>query len=86
MFEDPDRRRNDTKANDMEGRNSQQDQNQRKAVVTGFHDSTRSTRHTERNHTDYRNVNGTNSDPVSNKADQFNDNDEKITLPDQQTY
>ena len=40
LQEDFDRRRNDTKANDMEGKNSQEDQNQRKAVVTGFHDDT----------------------------------------------
>ena len=40
MLEDPHRRRNDTKANGMEGNNSQEDQNQRRAVVTGFHDDT----------------------------------------------
>ena len=36
-LEGPDRRRSDTKANDIEGKNSQADQNQRRAVVTGFH-------------------------------------------------
>ena len=40
MLEDLDRRKNDTKAHDMEGNNSQGDQNQRKAVVAGFHDDT----------------------------------------------
>ena len=37
ILEDPDRRRRDTKANDMEGKNSQEDQNQGRAL-TGFHD------------------------------------------------
>ena len=40
MLEDPDSRRSETKANDMEGNNSQEDQNQGTAVVTGFHDDT----------------------------------------------
>ena len=33
-LDDPDRRRSDTKAIDMESKNSQEDQNQRRAVVT----------------------------------------------------
>ena len=40
MLEDRYRRRSDTKANDMEGNNSQEDQNQRRAVVIGVHDDT----------------------------------------------
>ena len=40
MLEDPDRRRSDMKANDVEAKKSQEKQNQRKAVVTRFHDDT----------------------------------------------
>ena len=38
MLEDPNSRGSETKANDVEGNNSQEDQNQRRAVVTGFHE------------------------------------------------
>ena len=71
MLEDPDRRRNDTKANDMEGKNSQEDQNWRKTVVTGFHDDTTTpeVQDTLKEIMDHRNVNGTYSDQVSKKAD-----------------
>ena len=61
-----DRRRRDTKASDMKGTNAQEDQNLRRAVVTGFHDD--STRHSDRNHNDNRNVNGTTSDQMSKQC------------------
>ena len=69
MLEDPDRRRNDTKANDMEVDSSQE--NQRKAVVTGFLDDTRAQEVQDKlkDHNDHRNVIGTDSDQVSHKAD-----------------
>ena len=40
LLEDPNSRGSETKANDVEGNNSQEDQNQRRAVVTGFHEDT----------------------------------------------
>ena len=40
MLEDPQRRRSETKAHYMEGITSQENQNQRRAVVKGFHDDT----------------------------------------------
>ena len=40
MLEDPNSRGSETKANDMEGNKTQEDQNQRTAVMTGFHDDT----------------------------------------------
>ena len=54
MLKDPNNRGSEMKANGMEGNISQEDQNQRRAVVAGFHDdtTTRCTRHTQRNHND----------------------------------
>ena len=74
ILEDPNNRGSEMKANSMEGNSSQEDQNQRRAVVAGFHDDTTeqegSSRHTvERNHNNDMNVNGSNSDHVSNRAD-----------------
>ena len=40
MLEDPNNRGSEMKANDMEGTKAQEEQNQRRAVVTGFHDDT----------------------------------------------
>ena len=40
MLKDPNNRGSEIKANDMEGNKTQADQNQRRAVVTGFHDDT----------------------------------------------
>ena len=40
MLEDPNNRGSETKANDMEGNKTQEDQNQKRAVVTGFHHDT----------------------------------------------
>ena len=40
MLEDPNNSGSERKANDMEGTKAQEEQNQRRAVVTGFHDDT----------------------------------------------
>ena len=40
MLEDPNRKGSETKVKDMEGNKTQEDQNQRRAVVAGFHDDT----------------------------------------------
>ena len=40
VLEDPNNRGSEMKENDMEGNKTQVDQNQRRAVVTGFHDDT----------------------------------------------
>ena len=40
ILEDPNNRGSEMKANDMEGTKAQEEQNQRRAVVTGFHDDT----------------------------------------------
>ena len=40
MLENPNNRGSDRKANGMEGRSAQEDQNQRRAVVAGFHHDT----------------------------------------------
>ena len=55
------------KANDMEGNKTQEDQNQRRAVMTGFHDDT-----TEQEVQDIlkeREVKESNSDQMSSQAD-----------------
>ena len=40
MLEDPNNRGSEMKANGIEGNSSQENQNQRRAVPTGFHDDT----------------------------------------------
>ena len=72
MLEDPNNRGSEVKANDMEGNKTQGDQNQRRAVVTGFHDDTTAQEVQDvlkRNHNYDTNVNGSKSEQMSSQAD-----------------
>ena len=69
MLEDPkQQRRSETNANDMEGTNSQEGQNQRRAVVTGFHDDT-TVQEVQDTLKEIRTTIGMPMDQVSNQAD-----------------
>ena len=94
MLEDPNIRGSEMKANDTVGNKTQEDQNQRRSVMTGFHDDT-----TEQEVQDILEETiatiGMSTDqieiqcpakPVTHAFLQFTKSDKDISLSDQRTY